>query len=208
MAHAGGLCARRERAAGAAAVRQRRRGAAPVLGRQQRQLGRGRGRRGRRGGDAPGPQAARGGDCAERETGAGRRGGGEPRGDSEGAGAEGGSAAAAACGDYLCESSVVRWWLCVTRRPQSASLPILPTWSLILLKFLLAVIGVNNANPMGTGVSSPPVVDRALILRIRPATPDYVAITRGDRRVAPPRDHDQGTGRFAIAPSEMVQDVP
>ena len=36
---------------------------------------------------------------------------------------------------------------------QSASLPILPTWSLILLKFLLAVIGVNNANPMGAGIT-------------------------------------------------------
>ena len=38
---------------------------------------------------------------------------------------------------------------------QSASLPILPTWSLILLKFLLAVIGVNNANPMGAGITLP-----------------------------------------------------
>lgn len=35
---------------------------------------------------------------------------------------------------------------------QAGSLPFLPTWSLILLKFLLAVIGVNNPNPGGSGM--------------------------------------------------------
>ena len=57
---------------------------------------------------------------------------------------------------YVSPPSVVRWVVKMVNNicSQSASLPILPTWSLILLKFLLAVIGVNNANPMGAGIIS------------------------------------------------------
>jgi len=47
---------------------------------------------------------------------------------------------------------------------QSASIPILPTWSLILLKFLLAVIGVNNSNPMGQGMPSRFVVGHLFLI--------------------------------------------
>ena len=55
---------------------------------------------------------------------------------------------------YVSPPSFVRWVGKMVNNicSQSASLPILPTWSLILLKFLLAVIGVNNANPMGAGI--------------------------------------------------------
>lgn len=93
---------------------------------------------------------------------------------------------------------------------KSGCLPILSTWSLVLLKFLLAVITVNNANTNGMDGKCGRFADResSLMHYCRTSNAINAAFNGRSRRLEAPGDYDESSQRSHHRTSQMVQTIP